>query len=112
MALSPEQFEKSLEFGLLSPIEKEFVLRFIETRDLALATRAAYPKSRHLNQLQWRMRNNLHVLSALNLWYGRPALDPKTEAIAGLKRDLKHLKGVAKVQARRLLLQLEGVIEK
>ena len=110
--MTPEAFEQSLEFGLLTLREREFVVAFIETRDVDKATLAAYPNAkRNRNPLRSQMRRNPRVLAALNLWWGRPPISPRDEAIADVKRDIHKLRGVARVQARRLLLQLEGIIE-
>jgi len=111
--MAPEDFERSMEFSMLSEREREFVLRFIETKNIEDATRAAYPKAKNQTVLAWRMRNNRRVLDALALWFGQspiPALSAKEAAISDVKKDIRKLKGVARVQARRLLLQLEGLI--
>ena len=114
--MSPEDFENSMQFSLLSPREREWTVRFIETRgDVVASTRAAYPEAKNQTVLAWRMRNNPRVLAALTLWFGAsPIAEPsaKETAIADVKRDIRKLRGVARVQARRLLLELQGVLEK
>jgi hypothetical protein len=109
--MSPEEFEGSLEFSLLTPREREFVVAFIETRDVDAATLAAHPKAQNQWALRSQMRRNQRVLAALHLWFGRPPISAKETAVADVKRDIRKLRGVARVQARRLLLQIEGVIE-
>lgn len=109
--MTPETFEQSLEFGLLTPPEREFVITFIETRDVDAATRASYPKSKNQRTLCAHMRRNPRVMAALHLWFGKPPISAKEAAVADIKRDIRKLRGVARVQARRLLLQIEGVIE-
>lgn len=112
--MSPEDFEKCLEFGILTPSEKEFVLRFIETMDVDAATLAAHPGAKNQRALRWQMRNNSRILAALHLWFGKPPISlptPKEQAVRDLQQDVRRLRGVARVQARRLLLELQGVLE-
>ena len=112
--MSPDEFEKSLEFSLLTPAEREFVVMFIETRDINKSVLAAYPRAVNQTRLRAHLLNNRRVNAALNAWFGKPQivpLTPKEEAIAGLKSDIRRLKGTARVQAKRLLFQLEGIIQ-
>ena len=111
--MRPEQFETSTEFRLLTAREREFVLAVIEGKTVEAATKAAYPKARNQRVLCWQMRTNRRVLDALKLWFedrSPISVTAKEQAVADVKRDIRKLRGVARVQARRLLLQLEGLI--
>ena len=112
--MTPEAFSSSMEFRLLSDREREVTLVVIEGKSLEEAVRSVYPRSRNQRLLAARMRNNERVLNALRLWFGQssiPIPTAKEEAIRELKADIRKLRGVARVQARRLLLTLQGVIE-
>ena len=109
--MTPEDFERSMEFSLLSPTEKEFTITLIETGNLSTATKAAFPRSKNQATLRAKMRRSPHVLAALRLWYGRPLVSPQEQAADELRKQIRKLRGVAKVQALKLLFQLEGALE-
>lgn len=112
--MQAEDFERSMQFSILNLREREFVLAIIEGKNIEDATKSAYPRAKNHRVLCWRLRNSERVLDALNLWFGAspiPALSAKDAAISDVKKDIRKLKGVARVQARRLLLQLEGLIQ-
>jgi hypothetical protein len=106
--MTPEQFEHSAEFKSLTSIQKEWVVRFIETKDADAATRAAYPCSKNARVLRWKAEKNPQIIAAVELWDGTSLRD---SAIAGLKRDIRSLRGVARVEAKKLLFKLQGLVE-
>ena len=111
--MTPEQFSTSLPFKILSERESEFVLAMIEGKSVETATRCAYPRARNQRVLCWQMRTNRRVLDALALWFGAspiPVATAKDEAISGLKKDIRKLKGTARVAAKKLLFELQGLI--
>lgn len=106
--MTPEQFENSAEFKALTEIQREWVVRFIETKDPEAATRSAYPNAKNIRALRSKAERNARIIAAVELWNHTSARD---SAIAGLKHDLRSLRGTARIEAKKLLFKLQGLVE-
>ena len=106
--ISPETFAASREFIALTGCEREWVLAYLSNgRDAEAAVRSAYPGVKDLNRFCSRVQNNPKIIAAIELWDG---VDERTSAIRGLERDIRSLRGMARVNAKKLLFKLKELI--
>lgn len=105
--MNSTEFENSQEFKALTAVQSEWVVTYLGTRDADAATRAAYPRAKNLRRLRQLAQANPAIIAAIELWDGTSLRD---SAIAGLQRDIRRSKGVARVQLKRMLFQLQGLI--
>lgn len=106
--MTSKEFGETNEYRALTAIQRNWLLTFIETGDAEKATMAAYPNAKKLLALRHQMQAHPKIIAALELWNGTPA---KESAIAELKRDIRRSKGMARVEYKKMLLRLQGLLK-
>jgi hypothetical protein len=110
-AMTMEAFRASQEFKALTQKQQKWVNLFVETQDGGLATREAYgdeTSPEYRSMLTRKIETSPRMLAALDLYFQRT---PRDRFVRDLENDVRRAKGVAKIQARRLLGQALGLID-
>jgi hypothetical protein len=104
-AITQAEFHASSEHLALTAQQKVWVDYFVETADAKAATRKAYetpsgPKGAgYIAMFTEKLETSPRILAALDLFYGR---SPRERFLRDLQLDIRHAKGVAKIEARHL----------